>query len=196
MAVHQASSTGLPLDQLSRQLRWHWENHLGPRLAGMTDEEYHWESATGAWGLRTVGTAPPDYPGAIQAGSGDWVVDFAVPEPDPAPVTTIAWRIAHLLVGVLGVRMAGHFNGPPMDYFSYDYPGTATEALSRLEQAVALWCGAVDGLDVEALAAPVGEAEGPWADHPMLELVLHVNREVIHHGAEMCLLRDLYRVRR
>ena len=27
----------------------------------------------------------------------------------------------------------------------------------------------------------------------MAALVLHVNREVIHHGAEIALLRDLYR---
>jgi hypothetical protein len=26
----------------------------------------------------------------------------------------------------------------------------------------------------------------------MLDLVLHINREVIHHGAEIALLRDLY----
>ena len=24
------------------------------------------------------------------------------------------------------------------------------------------------------------------------DLVLHINRELIHHGAEICLLRDLY----
>jgi hypothetical protein len=27
----------------------------------------------------------------------------------------------------------------------------------------------------------------------MVTLVLHINREAIHHGAEICLLRDLYR---
>lgn len=26
----------------------------------------------------------------------------------------------------------------------------------------------------------------------MFDLILHVNREVIHHGAEIALLRDLY----
>lgn len=31
------------------------------------------------------------------------------------------------------------------------------------------------------------------ADYPMAALVLHISREVIHHGAEICLLRDLYR---
>jgi hypothetical protein len=29
----------------------------------------------------------------------------------------------------------------------------------------------------------------------MAALVLHINRETIHHGAEVALLRDLYRVR-
>ncbi|MDV7268912.1 DinB family protein, partial [Rhodococcus oxybenzonivorans] len=35
-------------------------------------------------------------------------------------------------------------------------------------------------------------SEGPFADRSMAALVLHVNREVIHHGAEIALLRDLY----
>jgi hypothetical protein len=50
----------------------------------------------------------------------------------------------------------------------------------------------VRGLDESGLRAPVGSAEGAWADHPMIELVLHINREVIHHGAENALMRDLY----
>jgi hypothetical protein len=29
----------------------------------------------------------------------------------------------------------------------------------------------------------------------MATLMLHVNREVMHHGAEICLLRDLHRAR-
>jgi hypothetical protein len=29
----------------------------------------------------------------------------------------------------------------------------------------------------------------------MAALVLHINREVLHHGAELMLLRDLYRNR-
>ena len=45
------------------------------------------------------------------------------------------------------------------------------------------------------LAAPCGPAEGPYADYPKAALVLHIHREVIHHGAEVSLLRDLYRRR-
>ena len=31
-----------------------------------------------------------------------------------------------------------------------------------------------------------------YAEYPMAALVLHINREAIHHGAEIALLRDLY----
>jgi hypothetical protein len=31
-----------------------------------------------------------------------------------------------------------------------------------------------------------------FADAPLARLVLYTNVEVIHHGAEICLLRDLY----
>lgn len=50
----------------------------------------------------------------------------------------------------------------------------------------------VRGLDASALDRPIGAAEGPWADHTMAELVIHIHREAIHHGAEIACLRDLY----
>jgi len=37
-----------------------------------------------------------------------------------------------------------------------------------------------------------GHRLGGPADHPLAGLILHINREVIHHGAEISLLRDLY----
>ena len=63
----------------------------------------------------------------------DFIIDFAYPEPSPPPVTTIAWRIGHLLVGVFGDRLARHFGGPAVDYDSYEYPSTANDALARLD---------------------------------------------------------------
>ena len=65
-------------------------------------------------------------------------------------------------------------------------------ALDELDRLVEQWIAGVRGLDEAGLAAPCGPSEGPWAEHPMAELVLHINREVIHHGAEIALLRDLY----
>jgi hypothetical protein len=177
--------------QLSDQLEWHWHQQLRPRLEGLADAEYFWEPAQPAWNVRPRGTSTA----AVQAGSGPFTIDFAFPEPDPPPVTTIAWRLGHVIVGVLGARVAAHFGGPPVDYPTFAYAGTATEALQQLDEAHAGWSEAARGLDAAALAAPCGPAEGPFAEYPMAALVLHINREVIHHGAEVALLRDLYRAR-
>jgi DinB superfamily len=177
--------------ELIEQLDWHWRNQLRPRLDGLTDDEYFWEPVRGAWNVRPRGTATAP----IAAGRGDFTIDFAIPEPDPAPVTTIAWRIGHVVVGVLGMRAAGHFDGPPMDYESHEYAGDAAGALAQLDANYAAWIAGVRGLGNEGLRRPCGPTEGPYAEAPMAALVLHINREVIHHGAEIALLRDLYRWR-
>jgi len=176
--------------QLREQLDWHWHHHLRPRLAGLTDAEYFWEPVAGCWNVRPEGD-PAAAP--ITGGTGPFRVDFAIPEPDPAPVTTIAWRIAHLVVGVLGERSRARFGGPPIDYQTHTYAGTAAEALAQLEEHYARWTAGVAALGEDGLARPCGPAEGPYADAPLSALVLHIHREVIHHGSELCLLRDLYR---
>lgn len=55
------------------------------------------------------------------------------------------------------------------------------------------WTAGVRGLGAGGVARPCGPAEGPWAQASLAELILHVSKEVLHHGAEICLLRDLYR---
>jgi hypothetical protein len=171
------------------QLDWHWQHQLRPRLDGLTDEEYFWEPVPHCWSIRPRGasTAP------VQAGSGAFTIDFAFPEPKPAPVTTIAWRLGHIIVGVLGMRASNHFGGRSIDYQSFDYAGTAAGALGQLDEVYAAWTDGVRALDSAGLARPCGPKEGAFADYPMAALVLHINREAIHHGAEIALLRDLYR---
>jgi len=39
---------------------------------------------------------------------GAWAVDYQFPPPEPAPVTTIAWRLSHLIVGVFSMRAGSH----------------------------------------------------------------------------------------
>ena len=85
-----------------------------------------------------------------------------------------------------------HFARPPADYESWAYAGSAAEALRQLDEQYAAWRDGVHGLGEDRLGEPCGPAEGPYADSPMARLVLHINREVIHHGAEIALLRDLY----
>ncbi|WP_217711344.1 hypothetical protein [Actinomadura sp. NAK00032] len=81
------------------------------------------------------------------SGGGEYVIDFAQPEPVPPPVTAIAWRLGRLIVGEPGVRVAGHFGGPPVDYESFRYAGSAAEALAQLDGGYAAWTAGVRGLD-------------------------------------------------
>jgi hypothetical protein len=90
------------------------------------------------------------------------------------------------------MRNHSHFGGPSADYQSWKYATDARTALRQLDDAYANWITGVHGLDAQALVRPIGPEEGPWADHSMSELILHINREAIHHGAEIACIRDLY----
>lgn len=182
--------------QLAEQLDLHWRTALRPRLDGLTDEEYFWEPVAGCWSVRRrgVSTAP------IAVGAGEFTFEFAYPAPDPAPVTTIAWRLAHMIVG-LAARNGSHFGGPDIGnhesecWRNFTYAGTAKQALEQLDEEYARWIAGVRALGTDGLGRPCGPREDPYGDEPMAALVLHVNREVIHHGAEIALLRDLYQHR-
>ena len=191
LSAIRSSVTGMELDwneELVSQLEWHWEHQLRPRLDGLTDGEYFWQPVTGGWTISRKGesTAP------LSVGAGEFTMDYAMPPNDPEPVTTIAWRLAHIVVGVFGMRNASHFGGPAASYDTWDYAGTAAGALRQLDEGYAAWLKGVRGLGAAGLAEPCGPAEGPFAEFSMAALVLHIHREVIHHGAEISLLRDLY----
>ena len=187
----RSMTTNLWTDRLLEQLTFHWEHQLRPGLDDLTDEEYFWEPVDGCWSLRPRAEATTP----MAAGAGGLVADFAFPEPVPPPVTTIAWRLAHVIVGVLAARNAIHFDGPPADYATWTYAATAKEALAQLDEAYDRWVAGVRSLDADGLERPVGPGEGEWAASPYADLVLHISREVIHHSAEIALLRDLYRHR-
>jgi hypothetical protein len=189
MTTAATTSRTLPWSSiLLDQIDWHWTNQLRPRLDGLTDDEYFWQPAPGAWTVHRRGEGGTQTVG----GSGEFTVDFEFPQPEPAPVTTIAWRLAHIIVGVLAMRVHNHFDGPAVDYNSFDYSGTADGALAQLDEAYAAWIAGVKGWDEAGLADPCGPAEGPFAEYSHAELVMHINRELIHHGAEIALLRDLW----
>jgi DinB family protein len=176
-------------EELPEQLDWHWQNQARPRLDGLADAEYRWEPVGGCWNVRPREQVEAE----LRHGQGDFVLEFAWPQPSPPPVTTIAWRMAHLIVGVFGQRSAAHFGGPPMTWDSHVYAGSAAEALAQIDDAYGRWVKGVRGLGAEGLERPCGPAEGAFAEYPIASLILHINREAIHHMAEIALLRDLYR---
>jgi hypothetical protein len=163
--------------ELRNQLSWHWDNQLRPRLDGLTDAEYLWEPVNGAWSVR------PD-------ASGRYQPDASWPPPSPPPVTTIAWRLSHIIGSVLSARNASYFGGEPFDPQAFAWPARADEALELLDQRYTTWKTGVESLDEAGLTRTVQERFGPCS---MAALILHIHREVIHHGAEVALLRDLFR---
>lgn len=90
------------------------------------------------------------------------------------------------------MRSHSHFEGPEASYESWAYAESAAKALEQLDREVERWLEDVRGLSEHDLAQPCGPAEGPWGNRPMIDLVLHIHRELIHHLAEVALLRDLW----
>ena len=62
--------------------------------------------------------------------------------------------------------------------------------LDRLDQGYRTWIAGVRGLTAADLAQNCREPG--FESDSMMALILHINRELIHHGAEISLLRDLY----
>ena len=156
-----------------------WER-LRARLVGLTDDEYFWEPVAGCWTLR-------------RDDSGQWELDGGGgggPVPDPAPITTIAWRIGHLG----GMALSGFTDRrfPDLAVADLAVPTDAPAALEFMDQTYARWREGLESLTSDEWWQPLGPAWGPYSDDSTLDLALHVLDELVHHGAEISLLRDLY----
>jgi hypothetical protein len=121
-----------------------------------------------------------------------FTMDFGEPPQDDEPVTTIAWRLAHLIVGFAETN-GTHFGGPQAHVSTFSFAGTAEQALRQLDDTHDQWVAGVRRLGAVGLTRPQGPTQpAEFADAPLARLILYTNVEVIHHGAEICLLRDLY----
>src|SRR5215469_1535582 len=170
------------LDSMRRQLDFQWTAVLRPRFEGLTDDEYAWEPVPGCWSVQ-------------RSGDGRFTIDWVRPEPQPPPVTTISWRLCHM-GSALALRVDHHFGGRTRTIADIEWPGTAAGGLEFVERSYGDWCAGLDGLDAATLErrsqGPPGTLDGQF---PFADVILHVNRELIQHGAEVALLRDLYRAR-
>ena len=157
---------------------------LRGRMAGLTDAEYLWEPV-------------PDCRTVRPMAGGGYRSDGPASADDPRQFTTLAWRLAHI-VNLLQEERNGPWLGQPAQEAQPrdddGDPGTAAAALAALERAYAVWRGVRDGTTDESLAEPIGAVAGPYGQDTRRAFVLHVLDELIHHGAEAALLRDLYRV--
>jgi hypothetical protein len=148
------------------------------RLEGLTDLEYFWEPVQPAWTIRRV--------------DGRWLGDWTDPDPVPAPVTTIAWRLWHLASDCLADYVEGLPGGRPIAVRGREWHGAVEPALRDLSRALGGFRAAVFDLGEDGIHQPLGPTWGQFADASWLELTMHACDELSHHGAEIALLRDLY----
>jgi DinB superfamily len=168
----------------------------GPRRDGsgpLSDQEYLWEPAPGAWSIRRRDQAAT----AGAFGAGEWVLDNDPEEPDPAPVTTIAWRLGHLHAGFAGrwEWTFGERRRPPA--LLVDFTPSAALALARFWALMDRWRDGIAAMTPEQLEVP-GFGQYPYGsdpERPFITVIWWTNLEFIHHMAEIALLRDLWRAR-
>jgi hypothetical protein len=158
------------LDEAYRMLR--------SRLDGLTDQEFAWEPAPGAW------TVHPD-------DRGMWIADYAEPDPVPAPITTIGWRVVH----ISDCKLMYHeyaFGPGERQWPDLEADHTAEAALRSLEERHATLAGAAASLedDAELDVIRMTNWGEPWPTWRILWTLVHHD---LWHGGEIGALRDLYR---
>lgn len=166
--------------------------YLIDRLGGLSDAEYRWEPAPGCWGVRRRADAITLHP----VGAGEWVLDYTRAEIEPAPLTTLAWRLCHIVIGQR-MRHDYTFGSRSLGRDALTLPGSADEAVAWLGESHVAWRAGLAGLS-EADLDVVGLSAYPWGLDPNLPfgaIWWWTNRELIHHGAEIGLLRDLWAAR-
>jgi hypothetical protein len=171
-------------------------NGVSIEIPAMTDAEHLWEPVPDCWSIRPRAHGPG--PGATMlVGAGDWGRDSAAaPHPWPPPFTTIAWRLGHLSE-MLALRAEYTTGGHTLTRDDYRYCGDAAGAIAAFDSGAAAWRAALASADDAALDL-VGRSSYPYGSDPedrFITTVWWVNQELLHHGAEIALLRDLYRSR-
>ncbi len=159
------------LDSMDRMV-----DQLTDRLSGLTNDEYLWEPVDGAWSARRRTDGRVEIDGA------------GVREIEPAPITTIAWRLWHIAIDCLD-DYTRRIDGDPSDA-----PATwtleADDAIEILHTKWGAYRAVISGRDWWDQLGPNWEH---WSHHCVADMAMHASNELVHHGAEIALLRDLYR---
>ena len=168
------SATQLLASQMDEAYRF-----VRNRVDGLTDEEFFWEPVADCWTVR-------------QGPGGRWSVDYAEPDPEPPPFTTIAWRLVH--IAECKVMYHEYAFGPGrLTWPEIDSAHTAADAITELERGQELLMGAVAGLsDADLDGRRMTNWGEEWPTWQVLWTMIHHD---LHHGGEIGALRDLYRER-
>lgn len=155
-----------------------WWQQYRVRIEGITDAEHLWSPADGC---------------TVRLIDGVWRPDPHDHVTYPPPFASIAWRMWHIAVDCLDSYSLRAFGASGSGLAADEWVGTAGEALDRSDAAWKHFRQSMASLDEPGWQRAVGPDFGPFAEHSHVALALHAHAEVTHHGAEVALLRDLYR---
>jgi uncharacterized damage-inducible protein DinB len=168
------SATQLLVTQMDEAYRF-----VHDRVQGLNDEEFFWEPAPNCWTVR-------------EGSGGRWSADYAEPDPEPPPFTTIAWRLVH----IAECKVMYHeyaFGRGRLTWPEIDSAHTAAAATAELERGQALLVNALAGLTDADLDA--GRMTNWGEEWPTWRILWTMIDHDLHHGGEIGALRDLYRER-
>jgi DinB superfamily len=175
---------------------------------GLTDDELMWEPADGAWTVRPVSerrTATPFVTGSWEADFDVGLVEAAVDGRAVEPMPSIAWLFWH--VGSQPGRAAelDFLGGPHSAASGWTSPYIAEHAIfTTADAAVTAMQAGWRTLDVALQSATDEQLErptrfwgygGPGPPGTGAQIVGSILNEVSHHGTQIGVMRDLYRVR-
>ena len=167
------------MELLREELQEAYEG-LRARVDSLSDAEFFWEPVPGCWTVR-------------RRADGRWAVDYPEPpHPEPAPFTTIGWRLVH----VAECKVMYHeyaFGAAKLTFPEIDSAHTARAAVEQLEAGQAMLVGDLASLDDAGLER---EVLTNWGDRwPARRIFWTMIRHDLHHGGEIGALRDLFRER-
>jgi DinB superfamily len=149
---------------------------LRKRLDGLTDDEFFWQPVADAW------TIFEDRP-------GHWQYSYAVPDPNPAPVTTIGWQI----VNVATCKLMYHewaYGPAKLTWPELMIPHTASDGIALLDTGHRLLRADLLGLSEDDLNLPRRTNWGEIRPASRIFTVL-IDHDALHGGA-IGQMRDLY----
>jgi len=165
-------------DVLLAPLQESWRQ-LSERLNGITEQEYRWEPFRPCWSV-------------AQRPDGTWFGEIVRPEPDPTPVTTIAWRLWHIGEDCFESYSRRAFASTAGNLPEGDWVSTHTEAVEFTGACVGHFGRQMAGLTEQQLFTELGPSWGPFANRTYADLLQHATRELTHHAAEIAVLRDIF----
>jgi hypothetical protein len=121
---------------------------------------------------------------------GGWSYEYEFAPAEPAPLTTIGWRLVHLMAGNR-IYWNHAFGDGTLTFLDLVVPHTAETALAEWRDSripITTWL--TDATDADlALMQP---SHLPSREMSAGDQIRTLVDEQIHHGAEIALLRDLF----